>query len=942
MRSSSDTRVRPGLLSWIRGSGDVPKLAAVWWPVGWRCVGAVALVGALAGLAYESGKPGAAGPAVSVQVQYVITTLTKPAVAIPLASVIVIALASILRRLRFEWLVLKPGPIFVQELAVAPNVTDIDIAHLTTLFRGRLMKLRLHAPTPVPGATPSEDFLSVLDGSHLDASNMLGSIVSMLRAAVPTHGYEVSVMLTQQAAPPSGKPCLGVTAQLTRLPNEGVPIDTAWAYSWDEAIEQAADMVTAAVLPRTRLSNRAPWSGWRRYPMPGLVVHSYERAQELTSERRYDEALSHCFKALEDDPKSVDLRLCKGFIEEKLGLYMDAVATYAAARRVADKTARRLYNRKARRNRKASGRIARYRLAVLLGGIKFAHQWCKPNGGTRRDRQRLLLRTRLSPELQKLLEEHGVPSGGDPAKRERIVQLLNAEPAANATDHADPGAKAKVAADAKAAAERRYYELRDVFAQLAEGELKTLQRSLRWRRTQPGSLTPLSVKLTAAAIRLRLGYIEGKVGRPHAPAPETGASASVWEARPAITRRRSRRAFRTWTEEYSAATLFALPLLVETDCVQGASRTELEELAVEHLKQAMSSTPSVHASERRDWVLSEDPDLDGLRASSAFKHFEAVFFPSPAPAPRRPRRASRWEMSLYTNALLADTARKWETVWHQRRDLVAKEIDPHVVIQWSKDEAKAWQTVARMARDYKYWPARCELIDVVREWSNRYGFEPLNVALPHFARDVEGDPDDPKAYRDLCDEVKADVAVNKERLATLLERLEDITGHGTNGGGGAASPPANGISSAAVRVVPAAAMSTDMPGQHVREHRVWAWLTSPLRPVAPPVKQFERLQDELCDRDFWHRAAPVPFLQSVCDVHAAMWQRLHEWLEAPADHATRADTDFSCAIAQAARLSETSGVRWVSAVLARRVQRLGAPDIDGRAHTMNGAPTLPA
>src|SRR5262249_27333734 len=153
------------------------------------------------------------------------------------------------------------------------------------------------------------------------------------------------------------------------------PIETAWAESWDDAITQAADMVTAAVLPRTRLSNRPPWSGWQRYQMPGLVVHCYERAQELTSARRYDEALSHCFQALKLDPKSGDLRLGKGFIEEKLGLHMDAVATYAAARRVADKTSRRLYNRRARRNRRASGRIATYRLAVLLGGTNFAHQW---------------------------------------------------------------------------------------------------------------------------------------------------------------------------------------------------------------------------------------------------------------------------------------------------------------------------------------------------------------------------------------------------------------------------------------------------------------------------------------------------------------------------------------------------------------------------------------
>jgi hypothetical protein len=273
------TRVRPGFLSRIRGRGDVPKLAAARWPVGWRCVVAVILLAVLAGLAYEAGKPGRAGPMFSERIQYVITTLTKPAVAIPLASVIVLALISIARRLRFEWLVFKPGPLFVRELAVAPGVADIDVAHLTTLFRGRMMQLRLHAPAPVPGATPAEDLLSVLDAEHLDAKNMLGSVVSIVRAALPTHGYEVSVTLTQQHADPPGKPRLGVTAQLTRLPNEALPIETAWADSWDDAITQAADMVTAAVLPRTRLSNRPPWSGWQRYQMPGLVVHCYEKAQ---------------------------------------------------------------------------------------------------------------------------------------------------------------------------------------------------------------------------------------------------------------------------------------------------------------------------------------------------------------------------------------------------------------------------------------------------------------------------------------------------------------------------------------------------------------------------------------------------------------------------------------------------------------------------------------
>jgi hypothetical protein len=935
------TRVRPGFLSRIRGRGDAPKVAGVGWPVGWRCVVAVALLGVLAGLAYEAGKQSSPGPMSSKKVPYVIMTLTKPAVAIPLATAIVLVLISIARRLRFEWLVFKPGPIFVRDLAVAPGVTDIDISHLTTLFRVRLMQLRLHAPAPVPGATPAEDLLSVLDAEHLDAKNVLGSVVSVLRAALPTHGYEVSVTLTQENAAPPGKPRLGVTAQLARLPNEAVPIDTAWADSWDDAITQAADMVTAVVLPRTRLSNRAPWSGWRRYQMPGLVVHCYEKSQELTSARRYDEALSHCFQALTLDPKSVDLRLCKGFIEEKLGLYMDAVATYAAARRVADKTSRRLYNRRARRHRHASGRIATYRLAVLLGGRKFAHQWRKPDCGTRRDRQRTLVRERLSPELQALLEQHDLlpsePERGNlppnqAAKRNQILALL--EKTQDPQKSREPRESGDVDDD-----DPCYFELRRLLAQLAASELSDLQRSVTRHRTQRGSLTPLSVKLTAAAVQLRLCYLDPEAARRENACSGTRTSSLEW-ARAEIADTRRRRPFRTWAEEYSAAIYYALPLLVnparahdgrsaaakkpdeEARRADDELRTALAKLAVEHLKRAMSSTPSLYAAERRDWVLSEDPDLDGLRACRAFKHFETIYFPSPAPTPRRPPRASRWEMSRYTHALLADTARRWETVWHQRRDLVVSNIDPHVVIQWSKDEASAWRMVGRMARDYRHWPARCELIEQMKDWSAKYGFDPLDVGLPRFVRDngIAHDPD--QSYGDLCADVLAEVELNETRFDTLLCELRSITASSDGNGHEITASKEKGSVVAHVPNAPVVAERSNLPPVRTRVGGLWWSATARLRADVPPVRQFERLQIELSDRDFWHRAAPPQFLQSVCDVHAAMWQRLHEWLEASAHDYPTGGEHFKLGIDQSARLSGTSGVGWVTEIVARRLMRL--------------------
>jgi hypothetical protein len=299
----------------------------------------------------------------------------------------------------------------------------------------------------------------------------------------------------------------------------------------------------------------------------------------------------------------------------------------------------------------------------------------------------------------------------------------------------------------------------------------------------------------------------------------------------------------------------------------------------------MSSTPSSHAAERRDWVLSEDPDLDGLRESLAFKHFEAIFFPSPAPTPRRPRRASRLESSRYTYALLADTAHRWESVWHQRRDLVVSRLDPAVVIQWTKDEAHAWEIVARMAREYRHWPARRELIDEMSAWSARYGFDPLVVAMPRFVCDTALADDSTEKYAELRKAVKRQLTDNDMRLDRLRDRLALIAG---SDGNGAAKP--------------------DVPRPRTNGHRRASSSTASLRPGEPLLRQFARLQDELSARDFWHRATPSEVLQAACDVHAAMWQRLHEWLEAPEGGESAARKDFIYAIAQARPLRETSGV----------------------------------
>ena len=93
----------------------------------------------------------------------------------------------------------------------------------------------------------------------------------------------------------------------------------------------------------------------------------YVRAQRLSANGRYDEALWHYYRALREDPTNFDLRVQIGLLQEQLGLWLDALETYWAIITVNDKR-----GRTALRSERALY-LARYRRAILLGfGEKLA------------------------------------------------------------------------------------------------------------------------------------------------------------------------------------------------------------------------------------------------------------------------------------------------------------------------------------------------------------------------------------------------------------------------------------------------------------------------------------------------------------------------------------------------------------------------------------------
>lgn len=222
--------------------------------------------------------------------------------------------------------------------------------------------------------------------------------------------------------------------------------------------------------------------------------------------------------------------------------------------------------------------------------------------------------------------------------------------------------------------------------------------------------------------------------------------------------------FSTWSERYTAACLYAwlLQLRSRDELDEEVETDELILRAVRHLEYAMSCAPSWYVASRRDWVLSEDPDLCALRQKEKFKQFEATYFPSASQTPERLAGSRRWEQSRYSVDLLAETARRWERVWLRRRDELLGAIDPDVVLDWFADETEAWRLVKSMAEDYCYWRVRNQLIAHVARCRAKYGLEPLAVGTPRF-----------ESWRNASQQsVEGEIRGNATRLKHLSEEIE--------------------------------------------------------------------------------------------------------------------------------------------------------------------------
>ena len=358
---------------------------SVRYPCRWRQVagwsaGLVAAVLVVAATGYLVGRSKPAKP--TGVVETLAAVAGRPAVALAIVCAALLHAAWCVRHLILQWLAWLPGRIEVATFTAATPITDANAEQLTLVFRQRLMALHLQSPAPVPGAAAEGDFLDVLGRNGLDARNPLATLIGLLRAAKPTHAYEVRGVLMERAEIPR----YGVAVRVLRLPSDGTPPVSVWGETWEIALRKAADEATAMILPQTRLC-RAPWGTWRGHVMPPGLLHAFEEGARLERERRYDEALATYWRAVELDPLNMVLRLRVGQLQERLGLYIDALATYwgMSVTSQPPRPANPLRRRRARLERDHALLSARYRRNVLLGGRVLAKQWVHARRGVRRE-----------------------------------------------------------------------------------------------------------------------------------------------------------------------------------------------------------------------------------------------------------------------------------------------------------------------------------------------------------------------------------------------------------------------------------------------------------------------------------------------------------------------------------------------------------------------------
>ncbi|MER7535913.1 hypothetical protein ABTX77_14165 [Streptomyces sp. NPDC097704] len=666
------------------------------------------------------------------------------------------------RRFRISRRMINPGPISVPTFSSEGEDPGIEAERLTTHFREALAEVSLEAPSPMPGGSQQIDFVEVLNSPTLDSGTSPASLMAALgRLLSLTHvsySYQVNGVLYRS---PEGT--CSVTVQVIVLPKWASQSITCTAPTFEAAVKSAAYEVCAFILPLTRLVEKPPWSAWHGLAIPHGLFRDVQEAQKCKFSRRYDEALGKYFEAIAQDPHNPFLRLEVGFIQEQLGLCLDALMTYQDIIKLGlNRDVERLawirgtpaYFRKigVRKNWwRAALLTARYRQAILLGmGEQLIDDWCscnrRPIGKSKRDAELRRLQNRILQMFEEYesgfaehLRDHGDKAGaeGKDGIRELLVRNFTKTP---------KGRDGKLL-------------VQEFFQFVGQVKAQDLRRAYRFRRIPGGTVSRVALRLMLVwtparrcwtrAARRKSGvceelselkysrvYVGSCLARPRKSTAQVLVRATGREWKWPMSARHIQReisfaCFRVvpfrrtpWHDFYYSACIFAIGLLPLPFEKGRSARIEGDEIslakqAVKYLDRACRRADSSSIASMRSWVVAEDPDLVALRTSSEFAAWEDEHYPLKNPAFLRPVSVHDLELIKYQHDLVKKVAGLMVQIWERRkRDLSNSRLDAgEVQRQWLDEEGSTWRMTRDFAVDQHHWQTRFDFIRAVQEFA---------------------------------------------------------------------------------------------------------------------------------------------------------------------------------------------------------------------------------
>jgi len=701
----------------------------------------LALVAAVALLALPR-DPGNAGAGLKLALQ-------KPVVLLPLLAVTAVIVLASIRAWTYRRLIRLPGPILAHTVVDARATdSEIPITLLDTRFRQRLSELQLSAATPSPGGTPTTDFIELLETSTFDpAKQPFAALGRLLRLVRPSHAYEVKATLLRRDKEPSH----GVALEVVVLPQRRTTLRMYWRTNWAAALDRAATGVAAEVVPRSRHSDTGVWSTWQGLVLDDELFDLYQRSQILRGRHRYDEALDLLYRSVRADPANAHLRLALGEMQEALALHLDALLSYSSIRPEMACGRERIDIR------------ACYERAVLLGfGERMAEQWLPPPRNpavtpSRRSVELRLLRERIRPELIEALphvsddDEARLGLRHYASRADGIEELLDEHPVresqrAGDVEPINREMTNREKQDSRLLRERRLHLLFQLIAEQEIGRLlaRHSRRQLARLGAEP-SLTAIELLPTWARLRTARArrLLDAEIA--HQRARRAGATAAIahadWPPSPGrIEAEWGRRvkarldASTRYGDHYVAACTYAIGLLHDsgTGKPDPGRVTALSVAAVRELAIAVRVAGSAHLSAKLDWILSEDPDLAGLRSRKEFRRFEAEFLLASKPAPLRPRQIVRLKASRYSAVLCRLCASRTEAVWRERACREGP-VDIHEVMAWMYDERGSLELARELVHHHRHWQTRLKVIFEMQRFLARNGAGSFKVSHPRYS-----------------------------------------------------------------------------------------------------------------------------------------------------------------------------------------------------------------